>query len=155
MSVGDRPTNEDQISELRLMMEDMESAPEVYRPTQFWQPAVLKLLSSIEDRGIRDFRSHPIAHNYYVPLYGLRGWHHHRNRYSLLFRLLKHLPKARGFLKSTNDTWIGQTKRWPTTGSLWLPSLPVLRDLATSARARSALRSNSSRSRARRTAGPS
>lgn len=44
---------------LRQMLDDMESAPELYRATNFWEAHLKSLIPEIEQHGLKDFRSRP------------------------------------------------------------------------------------------------
>lgn len=54
---------------LDLMLSDMEQAPRLYRPTNFWQTGLAEIVKDLRSRGVEDFRSHPSAHKFYVPSY--------------------------------------------------------------------------------------
>lgn len=54
---------------LRPMLDDMETAPELYKPTNFWQSGLADLIGEIETQGVESFRTHPVARFFYVPLY--------------------------------------------------------------------------------------
>lgn len=55
---------------LSLMLEDMETAPEAFRPTNFWNSGLTSIMDDIKAHGIETFRSHPSAAFFYVPVYG-------------------------------------------------------------------------------------
>lgn len=55
------------------MLADMERADELFRPTNFWQTGLTRILDDLDERGFDDFRSHESARVFYVPLYG-RNW---------------------------------------------------------------------------------
>jgi len=54
---------------LNLMMEDMNDAPAVFRPTKYWKTASKHILEDIKTAGIENFQSHKSASKYYVPSY--------------------------------------------------------------------------------------
>jgi putative sugar O-methyltransferase len=54
---------------LRIMLEDMEGAPDLYRPTQFWSFCIQRIVDDLETHGISTFRRHPNATDYFVPVY--------------------------------------------------------------------------------------
>jgi putative sugar O-methyltransferase len=54
---------------LDQMLAEMERAPELYRPTNFWQTGLRGIVSDLRSRGIEDFRSHPSARTMYAPTY--------------------------------------------------------------------------------------
>jgi putative sugar O-methyltransferase len=54
---------------LDQMLAEMERAPELYRPTNFWQTGLRGIVEDLRSRGVEDFRSHPSARKMYVPTY--------------------------------------------------------------------------------------
>lgn len=54
---------------LDIMLNDMESADSLYRPTDFWQTGLADIVKDLRGRGLENFRSHPSAHRFYVPRY--------------------------------------------------------------------------------------
>ncbi|MFP5021084.1 putative sugar O-methyltransferase [Pseudonocardia phyllosphaerae] len=54
---------------LELMLSDLESAPELYRPTDFWKTGLEKVVADLRERGFEDFRRHPSATFFYAPRY--------------------------------------------------------------------------------------
>ena len=54
---------------LDQMLADMEGAPELYRPTNFWQTGLRGIVEDLRSRGVETFRSHPSARVMYVPTY--------------------------------------------------------------------------------------
>jgi putative sugar O-methyltransferase len=54
---------------LDQMLAEMERAPELYRPTNFWQTGLRGIVTDLRSRGVEDFRSHPSARKMYVPTY--------------------------------------------------------------------------------------
>lgn len=64
---------------LDLMLEDMESAPQEFKPTNFWNSGLKKIVDDINEFGISTFRTHPSARFFYVPVYAsntLNRWGH-------------------------------------------------------------------------------
>jgi putative sugar O-methyltransferase len=57
------------LATLELMLADMERAPELYRPTNFWQTGLQGIVKDLRTRGVENFRSHPSALVMYVPTY--------------------------------------------------------------------------------------
>lgn len=55
---------------LELMLKDMETAPERFRPTHFWTHGVRRTLEDLRSHGFDTFRRHASALEYYVPHYG-------------------------------------------------------------------------------------
>lgn len=53
---------------LDLMLKDMETAPEIYRPTNFWSSVLKDIVATIQKYGIESFRDES-AINYFVPHY--------------------------------------------------------------------------------------
>jgi putative sugar O-methyltransferase len=51
------------------MLAEMERAPELYRPTNFWQTGLRGVVTDLTSRGVENFRSHPSALTMYVPAY--------------------------------------------------------------------------------------
>ncbi|MEQ3551231.1 putative sugar O-methyltransferase [Pseudonocardia nematodicida] len=54
---------------LELMLSDLEGAPELYRPTNFWRTGLEKVVADLRDRGFTEFRRHPSATFFYAPRY--------------------------------------------------------------------------------------
>jgi putative sugar O-methyltransferase len=54
---------------LDQMLAEMERAPALYRPTNFWQTGLRGIVDDLRSRGVEDFRSHPSARVMYVPTY--------------------------------------------------------------------------------------
>jgi putative sugar O-methyltransferase len=54
---------------LEEMLAAMERAPELYRPTNFWQTGLRGIVEDLRSRGLETFRSHPSARVMYVPTY--------------------------------------------------------------------------------------
>lgn len=54
---------------LRLMLEDLEKADPLYRPTNFWESGLPAIAAELERHGFESFRRHPSAAFWYVPLY--------------------------------------------------------------------------------------
>lgn len=73
---------------LDAMLADMETAPEVYRPTNFWREGTAELLRDLEKSGIENFRSHPSCLKYFVPTYAFPGFHDTRD-YSIVKKSLE------------------------------------------------------------------
>lgn len=64
---------------LNMMLNDMELAPEDYRPTNFWSSGLPAIMKDIDSHGIETFRTHPSAAFFYVPLYASRTWQRWQN----------------------------------------------------------------------------
>lgn len=54
---------------LDLMLSDLESAPQRYRPTDFWRTGLQRVVADLRGRGFDDFRRHPSATYFYAPRY--------------------------------------------------------------------------------------
>lgn len=52
------------------MLADLDGAPELYRPTNFWQTGLERVVKDLRERGFSDFRRHPSATFFYAPRYG-------------------------------------------------------------------------------------
>lgn len=63
---------------LDLMLSDMESASDYYRPTQFWKSGLGTIVVDLKELGFENFRSHPSAHFFYVPLYSHSRYRKHK-----------------------------------------------------------------------------
>jgi putative sugar O-methyltransferase len=53
---------------LNLMLKDMETAPQIYRPTNFWSSVLNDVVSVVQQYGLESFRNES-AINYFVPHY--------------------------------------------------------------------------------------
>lgn len=51
-------------------LREIEQAPEVYRPTNFWSPGLTELLQNMRDGGLDQFKSWPTATKWFYPTYG-------------------------------------------------------------------------------------
>ncbi|MFP5068810.1 putative sugar O-methyltransferase [Pseudonocardia nantongensis] len=54
---------------LELMLSDLDAAPELYRPTDFWRTGLEKVVADLRERGFDEFRRHPSATFFYAPRY--------------------------------------------------------------------------------------
>ncbi|MEJ8278724.1 putative sugar O-methyltransferase [Pseudonocardia spirodelae] len=54
---------------LELMLADLDTAPQEYRPTNFWRTGLEKVVADLRDRGFAEFRRHPSATYFYAPRY--------------------------------------------------------------------------------------
>jgi len=54
---------------LEVMLNDMEAAPKLYQPTQFWKYGVQKVLDDIRCHGVKRFRALSSALGFFVPTY--------------------------------------------------------------------------------------
>ncbi len=46
---------------LQAMLEDIDKAPELFKPTQFWNAAIPAILRDLRELGWANFRAHPSA----------------------------------------------------------------------------------------------
>jgi putative sugar O-methyltransferase len=54
---------------LRVMLDDAAAAPEIYRPTSFWQPCSELIVAELRTLGPASFRRHPSALRFFVPVF--------------------------------------------------------------------------------------
>jgi putative sugar O-methyltransferase len=54
---------------LESMLSDLDRAPELYRPTNFWRTGLEKVVADLRERGFDEFRRHPSATFFYAPRY--------------------------------------------------------------------------------------
>ncbi len=82
---------------LELMLEDMEKAPDLYRPTQFWEVGARNVADELRRDGVEQFRSKSSTLTFFVPTYGLGGLHRSQDETlsGLAKRLENDLPDAR------------------------------------------------------------
>lgn len=66
----DRMTDFDELTTRTL--EELRTAPQAYRPTNFWGPGVEQLLTDMRTRGLEAFKSWPTSSIWFYPLYGDR-----------------------------------------------------------------------------------
>ncbi|MBW3568234.1 MAG: putative sugar O-methyltransferase [Proteobacteria bacterium] len=81
------------MDELNLMLSDMETANEFYRPTNFWQSGLSSIIRDIETHGYERFREHESAHFFYVPLHSKPTWRNRNRLVSLAIESLGILSK--------------------------------------------------------------
>lgn len=119
---GDRPATSDPtgLETLRVMRADMETAPEAFRPTNFWSGGVARLAADLEAGGMQAFRTLPSALDYFVPAYADKFFLRHERRIEGLLSRLK--PRRRAsFRKAISGLGRAMTDyrlyRATTTGS--------------------------------------
>lgn len=56
------------------MLDDVKTAPALYRPTHFWEQGLVRLAADIEATGIENFRRADACLSYFVPTYGFPGF---------------------------------------------------------------------------------
>ncbi|TCK27395.1 putative sugar O-methyltransferase [Pseudonocardia endophytica] len=54
---------------LETMLSDLDGAADLYRPTNFWQTGLEKVVEDLRERGFDEFRRHPSATFFYAPRY--------------------------------------------------------------------------------------
>jgi putative sugar O-methyltransferase len=54
---------------LETMLSDLDTAPELYRPTDFWRTGLERVVADLRERGFDEFRRHPSATYFYAPRY--------------------------------------------------------------------------------------
>jgi len=59
---------------LEVMLNDMEAAPKLYRPTQFWKHGVQRVLDDLRCHGVERFRSLSSALGFFAPTYAFPGF---------------------------------------------------------------------------------
>lgn len=55
---------------LESMLSDLDGAPELYKPTNFWRTGLEQVVKDLRENGFTDFRRHPSATYFYAPRYG-------------------------------------------------------------------------------------
>jgi putative sugar O-methyltransferase len=76
---------------LARMLSDMETAPEICKPTQFWRNASSFIVQDLLEHGVEDFRRLKTALTFFVPTYGFPGWLSDRTSYQSLIAALASL----------------------------------------------------------------
>jgi len=76
---------------LDLMLDDMNSAPALYRPTNFWEHGVASILKDIREFGVERFRSLPSCLDFFVPTYAYPRYNQDPESYSGLNEALENL----------------------------------------------------------------
>lgn len=54
---------------LETMLSDLDTAPELYSPTDFWRTGLERVVADLRERGFDEFRRHPSATHFYAPRY--------------------------------------------------------------------------------------
>ena len=62
------------INALDALLEDMDAAHALYRPTPFWKAALERLVDELRTAGPQGFRSLPGPLAFFVPTYGFPGY---------------------------------------------------------------------------------
>jgi putative sugar O-methyltransferase len=95
----------DDVAVLDQMLADMERAPALYRPTNFWQTGLRGIVEDLRSRGVEDFRSHPSARVMYVPTYTESSRVLRLAGAALRRRPLAGVPGLRWRLLNHNQAW--------------------------------------------------
>lgn len=84
-----------------LMLTDMNSSEEFFKPTNFWDKGLTSILNDLKtDDDFKNFRSHKSARYMYVPTYEHSLYKKHRNLFNKLFKVKHkntHIPPIEGF----------------------------------------------------------
>ncbi|MGQ0559089.1 MAG: putative sugar O-methyltransferase [Sphingosinicella sp.] len=78
------------------MLADMENADDMFRPTNFWASGLKSIIDDLINRGFDNFREHPSAHVYYVPIYRSASWERRLSRFSVAVAAIDRMrPQSR------------------------------------------------------------
>lgn len=73
---------------LDIMLSDMESSDNLFKPTNFWSKGMLRILNDLKkDEDFLNFRRHKSANFMYVPVYDHRFYKKYKNLFDLILRL--------------------------------------------------------------------
>ena len=87
------------------MLDDMELAPALYRPTNHWLGSIDELIDDIVKDGVENFRSSVSALRAFVPCYGFPEYYSSENRYTPLHNALREVfPAETKIVKSQQTT---------------------------------------------------
>jgi putative sugar O-methyltransferase len=87
-----KPEEKKAFSILNMMLEDMEEADALYRPTDFWATGLHSIVSDLKIHGFSSFRTQISANGYYVPLYEKPHYHAHKKLIEPITDWLDTLP---------------------------------------------------------------
>lgn len=87
-------TQKDLDRDLELLLQDMDTANSLYRPTQFWRAALQRLVDELSGDGLQRFRSLPGPLSFFVPTYGFPGYRQNPSHFSTLLQSLRDLQLA-------------------------------------------------------------
>ncbi len=73
---------------LDIMLQDMEKAEALYRPTNFWSSGLESIVQDLKKRGFSNFREQPSAAFFYVPNYAGGIWRKHGKKLVPLLKFL-------------------------------------------------------------------
>jgi putative sugar O-methyltransferase len=79
---------------LNHMLEDMENAPALYKPTNFWSSGVAAIIRDIEKFGVSTFGSHPSSLHWCVPTYAAAKYIKHKRLIHAAHKILASCPAA-------------------------------------------------------------
>lgn len=68
-AVSLRAMSSQELDLLAMMLDDAPAAPELYRPTSFWQPCSELIVAELRTLGPASFRRHPSALRFFVPVF--------------------------------------------------------------------------------------
>ncbi|GAB6145288.1 putative sugar O-methyltransferase [Desulfocicer niacini] len=66
---------------LEMMLSDMEKAPTLYQPTQFWKHGVQSILDDLRCHGVENFRSLNSVLNFFAPKYAFPDYYQNTEAY--------------------------------------------------------------------------
>lgn len=81
---------------LKMMLDDMASAEKLYKPTNFWQSGLERIVRDLEEQGFENFREHQSAQVFYAPVYAHRHWRKRRRLATALVWILGLLRRRSG-----------------------------------------------------------
>jgi len=84
------------MNSLELMLEDMKTVPAIYRPTNYWDVLLPKVMANHQKYGLEKVKYHP----HFVPVYRTQRYRsHNEKRWDSLYRFLSksRLGIFRGF----------------------------------------------------------
>jgi putative sugar O-methyltransferase len=71
-------------STLAMMLEDMATAPQIYKPTHYWEVLIPRVMKLIAKHGLKNIKHHP----HFVPIYCSGTFRKHRNFYQVLSNII-------------------------------------------------------------------
>lgn len=84
-------TSTPQDAMLDILIEDLDQAEALYKPTQFWRAALNRLTQELRGNGLNRFRSLPGSLSFFVPTYSFPGYHNDSEIFSGLRKALGNL----------------------------------------------------------------
>lgn len=92
-----------QTTVLQDMLSDMETVPDAFKPTNFWNSGLKQIVDDIEALGIESFRTHPSARFFYVPVYASKTYGKWRKILDPILAKLPPRKKARWLKRLTHS----------------------------------------------------